>query len=273
MRIAISNIAWEAAEEADAAAMLRARGVDLVEVAPTRVWPDPLIASADEVLAYRNWWEARGIRIVALQALLFARPDLSVFGNAELRAETLGYLRSIIALAARLGATALVFGSPKNRHRGALSMEQALAVAVPFMRDAGAAAAEAGVNFCIEPNPPQYGCDFITNAEEGAALARDVASPGFGLHLDTAAMHLAGDDLSQAIPASLAHLTHFHASAPFLAPVSPESPVDYAQAAALLRRYGYGGVVSIEMKPVGQGANLAAAERAVDFVKGVFGDS
>ena len=85
MRLAVSNIAWPADQDAAVAGVLRDLGVTGIEVAPTKVWPRPLEASPTEIEDYRAFWEARGFEIVAAQALLFGRPDLTLFESEAAR--------------------------------------------------------------------------------------------------------------------------------------------------------------------------------------------
>ncbi|MBI2836906.1 MAG: sugar phosphate isomerase/epimerase [Acidobacteria bacterium] len=268
MRIAISNIAWEQAQDPDVSERMNELGVEGVEIAPTKVWPHPLEVSDHDVAAYRISWESRGLPIVALQALLFGRNDLVIFGTAERRKETGEYLAGIMRLASRLGAHALVFGSPVNRARGEMSLEQALNVAIPFFRELGERAMDLNVVLCIEANPPQYKCDFVTTSEEAQDLVSAVGSAGFGLHLDTAAMHLAGEDVPAQVRKLGARACHFHVSAPNLGPVGPDVPIDYPGVAAALRGAPYLNWVSIEMRPPSDG--LAGISRALQYVAGVF---
>jgi sugar phosphate isomerase/epimerase len=123
---------------------------------------------------------------------------------------------------------------------------------------------------CIEPNAPQYNCDYVTNAAEGAALVRRIGSKGIGLHLDTACMALAGDDMGEAIRENADILEHFHISAPMLDRVYDRDDVDYSSAARALRDVSYDKVISIEMRPGGQGENVARVEEAVRFVQSTF---
>src|SRR4051812_10174740 len=109
--LAVSGIAWEQAEEADVARLMRRHGCGAVELAPTGRWPKPLEAPAADVAAYRRWWEDQGLPVVALQALLFGQPELLLFESAPVRARLLDYLKGIVDLGAALGAKALVFGS------------------------------------------------------------------------------------------------------------------------------------------------------------------
>jgi len=263
VKLAMSAIAWEPPEDDAAAAILREHGFEGVELAPTKIFPRPDAATGAEVSACRRAWEGRGLRIVALQALLFGRPELTVFGDA--RERTHAYLSGVARLGGRLGAGALVFGSPRNRARGALPAAEAWRSAVAFFRALGSAAAEAGTCLCIEPNPPRYGADFITTSEEALRLVEEVASPGFGLHLDAACALLAGENLPARLRASAHVLRHVHLSEPDLAPVGAGGSLDLPAISAALRDIGYAGWVSVEIKPGGLEAVRTAAGVALSL--------
>jgi sugar phosphate isomerase/epimerase len=271
LRIAISNIAWRVDEEPAVRNLLAERGIDAVEVAPSKIGPDPAGLGRDELACYRDFWRERGIEIVAMQALLFGRGDLALFGSDAQRDELFEYLARIVRVGGELGAKALIFGSPGNRKRGALSLERAAELAAPFFRRVGEVAVESGTCLCIEPNPPEYGGDWIHSAAQARAFADLVAHPGLGLQIDAAALQMAGEDASQ-IRASAGRLRHFHASQPHLAPVGPGSVVPHRQYAEALRACGGVPTVSIEMRQVEQVAsNLPHVERALDYVQRVYG--
>jgi hypothetical protein len=59
IRLAVSNIAWSPDDDEAVAAVLRDRDVSLVEVAPTKRWPDPARATADDATTWRAEWDAR----------------------------------------------------------------------------------------------------------------------------------------------------------------------------------------------------------------------
>ena len=266
MRIAFSNLAWPAADDRTALPLLVDAGVTLLEVAPTRLWDEPLAQDAHEVAAARATVEAAGLRIVALQSLLFQRPELQLFGSAEARRGLHDHLVGMAELAGRLGATRLVFGSPGNRRRGDLPVEQADEIGVEFFAGLGRAAAERGVCFVVEANPTVYGCDWLSDAVASTAFVRPVDSPGVRLHLDTACMALAGDDAVERVREGADLLAHVHASAPQLGAVGPDGPVDHDKIAAALRDVGYAGHVSVEMLAQPDDA-LGAVRRAANYVK------
>lgn len=267
MKIAVSNIAWAAEDETSVAETLQTLGVRSVEIAPTKCFPDPTSTSSAERSAYANFWAGHDIEIVAFQSMLFGRPDLQVFGESSVRHETVGVLSRFIELAGALGAGRLVFGSPKNRIvPEGMSSNEAQDLALSFFTALGVVAHDNNTLLCLEPNPTDYGCNFVTNTAAGLALVQAVDNPGFALHLDAAGMTLAGDDLKDSIRSAGYRLAHFHASAPQLGPLENEI-VDHAQASTALREMNYGGYVSIEMRPGKVGAAAAAVSAAVALAR------
>lgn len=265
--LAVSNIAWEPAEEPDVARTLAELDVHFAEIAPTKVFDDPTDVSARALRDYLGFWGEHGISVVAFQSLLFGRPELSIFGEPSQRRETVDRLGAFIELAGRIGAARLVFGSPRNRRRPDGIEDAAVqAQAVEVFRELGRRAEDAGVIFCIEPNPPQYGCDFVTTAAEGASLVREVAMAGFGLHLDAAGMTLAGDTPVEAIRYSSDVLCHYHVSAPELGAIE-DTVVDHTSAFTALREIGYQQVVSIEMRQGDPGSGSLRVRDAVERVR------
>ena len=248
MKLAVSNLAWPRAKDAAIVDLLIELGIGGIEIAPTKIWPNPLAATDAEIDEYRRFWNERGIAIVAAQALLFGKPELTIFESASTREQTLEYLAGIVRVCARLGAGALVFGSPKNRRVGPLPPEEASRIAVEFFTRLGEIAANAGTCVVLEANPEVYGADFITNATEAIALVERVNHPGFQLHLDTGCMSLAGDSIPATFDRAFPLLRHFHVSEPNLAAPGSSGTVDHETFAEQLRERDYAGWISLEMR-------------------------
>jgi D-psicose/D-tagatose/L-ribulose 3-epimerase len=263
MKIAISNIAWHIHEEESIAKIMEEFGVQGVEIAPTKIWQSPLSASDSEIASYRDFWNSRGIQIVAMQALLFGRSELTIFQNAQKRQETCEYLSGIITLASKLGVNNLVFGSPKNRLIGDKNIQESHEVATSFFHTLGEVAAQKGVVLCIEPNPSDYGCDFITTSKQGLDLVNEVNSEGFGLHLDAAGMTLANETVQPAIQSAFKRLCHFHISEPYLAPIG-SGKVDHHIFSKTLSELNYQGWTSIEMKAQHPDSNVLNVTNAFE---------
>lgn len=267
LRLAVSNIAWDSRDDEAIGLLLQAEGVSGIEIAPTKWRPDPLDASAREIALYRRVWEDRGLRIVSLQSLLFGRPELQLFGDTQ--AALADVLVRTIDLGTALGAHALVFGSPKNRVRGSMSPVDAMSRAVDFFRPIGDHAAEQGVKLCIEANPPEYGCDFVTTTAEAIMLCDAINNRGIGVNGDLGGMTISGDEPAASIAAADGLLAHFHASEPDLAELGVEA--DHEAAGDALLAIEYEGWISIEMRAAQD--NVMRVGRAVRYAKAMYGPS
>jgi sugar phosphate isomerase/epimerase len=269
MKLAVSNIAWPAELDAAVLAFLAANGIGAIEVAPTRVWPHWKGINPTSVREFRRVVESSGLRISSLQSILFQKPELSLFGSDEDRQAMEEHLHRCADLAADLGAGCMVFGAPRNRDRGALPEARAFAIAAEFFARVGEYGAKRDVCLGFEANPVEYKCSFATDSGTAARLVRAVGSEGSRLHLDTACLHLAGEDAARAIRENADILRHFHASEPYLAGFS--APVAaHREAAAALRSVHYDQWVALEMRA--GDPPLPALEEAVRFVRRIYGD-
>ena len=262
MRLAISNIAWDVAEDESIAQLLSRYGIDAVNVAPGKYFPDPANASDGDIKRVRAWWAERGIEITGMQALLFGTSGLNVFGPKDVQEAMLAHLAAVCRIAAGLGAVRVVFGSPKNRDRSGLTDQETLAVAVPFFQRLGEIAAANGVFICLEPNPPCYGANFMTTSAETAHVVEQVAHPAIRMQLDTGALTINGEDAAGVLGRYARLIGHVHASEPDLLPLG-DGATDHAKAYAALAQYLPGQLVSIEMVATKDEPHIVSIERAL----------
>jgi D-psicose/D-tagatose/L-ribulose 3-epimerase len=268
VKLAVSNIAWPAAADEEAVKTLRHACIRGIEIAPTRLWPEWTGASLPAAEAARAQYAAMGLSVAALQAILFGKPEYKLFGARAEREGLANHLRFCAEMAAALGARSLVFGAPKNRELCGLSLDTAFQAACECFAAVAPDYERHGVCLCLEANPTQYGCQFLTDSAQAASVVRAVDSPGLRLHLDTACMYLAGEDLPAAIRSNLDLVSHFHVSEPFLA--SMDAPaIDHALVAGTLRELKYAGWVSLEMREAAEPG--PALRRAVDFLARTYG--
>lgn len=271
MKLAVSNIAWAAEADEQVADLMVELGFEGLEVAPTRVWAEPLAVDKREVAAFRSKWERKGIRVVAMQALLFGRPDLTVFQSDAKRAETEAYLRGMIRLGSLLGAGPLIFGSPRNRSVAGSDAATVAAIAQSFFRSLGDYAAKYKTCLCIEPNPPEYGCDYVTDLASAEALVDVVGSPGFGLHIDTGGMYLSRESLEETIGRVAPSARHFHISEPHLVPVGTGG-VDHPRIAAALASAGYDRWMSVEMRAPDELGTLTRLKASLAYASACYAE-
>ncbi|MFV3370558.1 sugar phosphate isomerase/epimerase family protein [Pseudomonas sp. NY15435] len=262
MRLAISNIAWDVSEDEQIAALLNRYSIDAIDIAPGKYFPVPAETTLTDILKVKQWWATRGIEITGMQALLFGTIGLNVFGSEESQTALLEHLREVCRIAAGLGATRLVFGSPKNRDRSGLNDHTALRIAVDFFRRLGETAQEHGVIICLEPNPACYGANFMLNSAETRTVVEHVAHPSIRMQLDTGAITINREDPRQVIQDSTSLIGHIHASEPGLLPLG-DSTAAHAEIAEELRALLPGLVVSVEMVATSNEDHAASIERAL----------
>lgn len=262
MRLSISNIAWDPAEDAAVASLLQRAGVDAIDVAPTKYFPQPGQASAHDIAAVRHWWAQRGIAIIGMQALMFGTEGLNLFGAPAVQQAMLAHLSEVCRIGAGLGAGRLVFGSPRNRDRAGLDDEAALAIAIPFFRRLGDIALQHGVCICLEPNPGRYGANFMTGAADTMRVVAQVGHPAIRMQFDTGALAIDGADPMAVLALCAPYVGHIHASEPDLVALG-DGATDHAAMAAAIERYLAGYPVTIEMLASKTEPHAAAIERAL----------
>lgn len=272
MRLAISNIAWDVSEDGQIAALLRRYGIDAIDIAPGKYFPKPEEATNIEIARVKDWWSERGVEITGMQALLFGTVGLNLFGSSGSQAKMLQHLGAVCSVAERLGATRLVFGSPKNRDRSLLSDTAARGTAISFFRDLGKIAERHGVVICLEPNPTCYGANFMTTTPETAAIVQEVSHPSIRMQLDTGAITINNEDFELVIAKYSSLFGHIHASEPHLVTLG-EGIANHSAASSAIRKWLPECLVSIEMLPPKIGTSLLAVEHALALAVSYYGDA
>jgi len=244
VRLAVSVIAWSAANDAEAIERLYGE-VDGLEAAPTRLWGSWDGATPAVANRWRDELERRGLAVPAMQSLMYGVEGASLTGDANARRLASDHLTRVATIAGALGAGVAVFGSPSNRRRGDLTHAEAARRAREALLPAADAFAAHGAALAIEANPPEYGCDFLTTYLESVEFVDDVGHPGVTRHLDLGQLRISGEkpDLATHPPA------HVHLSTPGLGPFRAEPSAWHQGLIDELESIGYEGWASIEERP------------------------
>ena len=266
MRLGISSIAWDVSEDEQVSLRLARLGIDAIDIAPGKYFPDPAAATVDQVAKVRSWWHERGIEITGMQSLLFGTTGLNLFGPAAVRERMLGPLSAVCRIGGLLGATRLVFGSPRNRDRSGLDDEESLTIAVDFFGRLGERAADHGVSVCLEPNPVAYGANFMTTSLEALDVVLATSHDRIRMQLDSGAIALNGEDVASVIERCGPWIGHIHASEPGLVPLG-DGGTDHAAVAGCLRRFLPDRLVMIEMVATREEAHLDSVSRAIECAR------
>jgi sugar phosphate isomerase/epimerase len=265
MKLAISNIAWEKKDDNDVWALLKQYGFTGLEIAPSRlieVNPYHNLKRAADKAQYLK--EEYGLEIPSVQALLFGRKE-NIFKNTEERKVLMDYLKKAVSFAHAINCPVLVFGSPKNRNMMEVN-EKNWKIAQEFFTEIADEAAQKKVALCLEANPSIYGTNFVNSTPQAIEFVRKINKPGLGVNLDFGTLILNAEGLPGSADFDL--IKHIHISEPYLALI--EAREEHQKLAVLLKKIGYGGYVSIEMRAVSENA-LALIEKTLAYIAEIFG--
>jgi D-psicose/D-tagatose/L-ribulose 3-epimerase len=267
MKFAVSNLAWRSELDAEILPEVFASGVSGLEIAPVRTFGS-LEPGLDQIAAFLRVADSISFKPVAMQSFLFGKPELQLFGDADSHEgffqETLKALR----LATAVGIPVVVLGAPKNRKKNGRSVTDCDRITIGFFQRVAEAVRGQGVSLCMEPNAPEYGCDYVTTASQAARLIREADVPEIALHLDAACMAMVGDEPEREIGQNIDILKHFHASEPFLGDFSKPGGFHRSCARALAGA-GYQSYISLEMLPPAD--PRSGIITALNFIKKTYG--
>jgi sugar phosphate isomerase/epimerase len=263
VRLSISNIAWDVPEDQAVGELLRGRGLDAIDIAPGKYFPAPAMAKDPEIVKVRTHWNDRGIDIVGMQALLFGTTGMNVFGSGESQRAMLLHLDAVCRIAAGVGATRLVFGSPRNRDSTGLEASEANDRARGFFHRLGDLAGSWGVTICLEPNPACYGANFMVTSLETAAMVKQIAHPAIRMQLDTGAMIINGEQAWDCLREHAGLIGHIHLSEPGMVPIGDRAGTDHPGLATAIQHHLPGHTVTVEMLATPDEPHLQSIDRAL----------
>lgn len=261
MKLSISNIGWDVANDTQIYKLLQRYGYIGLEIAPTRIFPE----TPYEKLAEAKRWSEKmrreyGFVIPSMQSIWYGRTE-NMFCSEQEREVLIDYTKKAIDFATAIRCENLVFGCPRNRN---ISDGADKEVAIAFFREIGDYAASSGTVIGMEANPPIYNTNYINDTLSALALIEKVNSKGFLLNLDVGTMIQNEEDVSELVN-RVNLINHIHISEPGLKII--EQRKLHSDLKELLEKENYNRFISIEM---GKQENITVIERTLEYVKEVF---
>ena len=239
LRLSASNIGWSAEADGTVLPLMRELGYTGLEIAPTRLVGEmpytKLEEASQSAIMLRNTY---GLCIPSMQSIWYGQQG-SLFDSAD-APRLADYTCRAVDFAVAVGCPSLVFGNPRQRFVPAGVDPDS---AIPFFVQIADYAHTRGVSIALEANPPVYGTNFCNTSAEAFAFARRV--PHLAVNYDLGTLLTNGESLDILFE-NLDLVSHIHLSEPALAPIAPR-PL-HRELAHRLRKAGYAGFVSIEMK-------------------------
>lgn len=246
-RLMVSNLAWNLAFESKALDILKRYNIRRVELALSKYvyWDN---ATMDVLLEIRKKYAAHNLEIYSLQAVFYEK-TYNVFDDPR---SFIAHFRKVLIIARTLGASVIVFGSPKNRYiPDGISKDEAHMKFLEAMREVSKYAELNRVCVCIEPNAKAYGCNFITTLAEALEIVQEIDSPYVKVNVDTGNLVMENDILDMDSISN--YIGHVQVSEANLGPLFSSSedkiPEDtHKQFSEKLRAHK----ISLEMKEVAE---------------------
>lgn len=167
----------------DQCAFARAAGYDGLEIAPFTLAEDPREITGRQAREIRKIVEGSGMKVTSLHWLAMAPKGISITAlDAETQSTTRDVLIRVVDLAAELGATTLVHGSPQQRRLDENPSRQRT-TAIDHFSALGAHAHAQGLTYCIEAINAKE-CNFINRLEQVEAIIAEAQASGLKLMLD-----------------------------------------------------------------------------------------
>ncbi len=265
MKLAISNIAWQAADDDAVYALMKKYGYGGLEIAPTRIIPDNPYGQLERARAWAEDVKALyGFEIPSMQSIWFGRSE-KLFGSSREWETLASYTEAAVDFAAAIGCRNLVFGSPKNRALPEGEEDIQRRRGVEFFRRVGGYASKKGAIIGMEANPVIYNTNYINTTAEALALIDEVGLDGFGLNLDVGTM-IQNNERIETLEGKAGYISHVHISEPHLAPIKNDAGRRrlHGELICFLKENDYDGYVSIEM---GRTDDVALISETLAYVK------
>lgn len=253
MIYSISNIAWNPANKNQAYSILQKNNFKGLEVAPGLLFHEienPISPKKKDIVKVKNELKSYELRLVSMQSLLFGKNNALLFGNSDERKLFFDEVLNVIKLAEILEIPNLVFGSPSNRIiPDGMSQTESNEIAFSTFYKLGQNAHSSGTSISIEPNPKEYGTNFINTMSEAANFVENINCLGITSILDVGALKMNNElkNLESILDSIAGRLNHVHVSEPYLAP-APKNCKELDNLYNLLTNIGYKKAISIEMK-------------------------
>lgn len=244
MKYSISNIAWDAKYDGEMYAFLKQRGMDGVEIAPTRLFANPYDRLEE---AHQYAWLLKNrynLEVPSMQSIWYGIGQ-SIWGSDRDREFLADYTKKAILFAESMNIKNLVFGCPKNRNKPEGAEDK---VVIPFFKKLGDYAAQHNTVLAMEANPVIYNTNFLNYTKDTCEFVKKVGSEGLKVNIDMGTM-IYNHENPHLVKTYKTLVNHIHISAPGLEPVAMCE--EYKTLRKVLGKTEYEGYISVEMKNTG----------------------
>lgn len=259
MKISISNIAWDKANDEQMYEYISKSKLQGIEIAPTRILEENPYDKIQKAIDFETKMKKQfGLEISSMQSIWYGKQG-NIF-QEEAR-QLLIYTKKAIDFASNVHCNNLVFGCPKNRNIPENQREEDV---LYFFKELGDYAARKGTILAIEPNPTIYGTNFINTTNQAFDFVKKIQSDGLKVNVDFGTILQNQEELN-IIFDNMNLVNHIHISEPNL--VKIEKREEHKRLAEYLKSIDYQRYVSIEIKKTEE---IEEIKKVIEYVVGIF---
>jgi len=182
----ISNLAWDYKKNKEVFEILKSFNVKNIEVAPTKICDWESDSFFESLKKYKKELESYELRVCGLQSIFFNK-NINLFKENK---EFIKHFVLIIDVCRLFNAKYIVYGSPKTRK---ISQDDDINIFINTFIELSEIANE--IDICIEPNPKEYGCNFITNMKECEEVLKKINKSNIKSHIDLSSIILNNENV------------------------------------------------------------------------------
>lgn len=252
MKLSITNMAWDRANDAEMLAFLQGLMYAGIEVAPSEV-------TDFGGLAY-GLWDTYRLEICAFNDIWRGRTE-NIF-DMEQRNTMAIFTRDLIDKAAAARCKNLIFDCPMNR---IAPMDAKYDKVDIWFKELGDYAASKGVAIAIQACPSTYGTNFLNTTREVFEYIKKIGSPGLKVSVDFSAM-LENEEGLNDLLLGISLISHIQINEPAMGVITQRA--EHVKLADILNKNNYSGLIGVEMKNPG---DIEMVKSTAKYMAEIFG--
>ena len=162
--------------------ILNKEKISNVEIPISKFFPNYDI-NENKIKRLKKIFDKYQIKISSIQAI-FYKKNMNVL-NSNDEDKVLNHLKKINLFCKKLKIKNIIFGSPTNRVRTNLSLNDANRNFIKILKKISVDLRKKKLNFCIEPNSKFYKCNYINNTNQALNLLKKNKIKNVYINFDT----------------------------------------------------------------------------------------
>lgn len=203
-----SNLCWDFSDTTKMFSILEENKIKNIEISITKIcnWDDKKMIQ--KLKNYQKLAKEYNLKICGIQSIFYQK-NLNLFLDNK---KFIEHFKMVIDISSELGSKYIVYGSPQTRIKSTQDSDETF-----YNTFLEISEYNQNILICIEPNPKEYNCNYITNMNECVNAIEKINKKNVKIHIDLSSSILNKENILN-YNFDLCKTCHF--SNPFLRPLS-----------------------------------------------------